>query len=306
MKTKIAKAKHQAKHPVLMELYRYLSIIIGGVLVALGLEAFLIPNGFIDGGVTGISIILSTFIPIPVGIFIAILNVPFVIVAWAKLGSRAALKTAVGVASLATSAILLHHMDPWTDNFILALGYGGLLLGLGIGLALRQGGALDGTESLASIISSNSRFSIDQLILAVNVLIFTVAGLLLEPQQAMASALLFYVVVTPIIKKVVDGGSTMKQVRIITENREDIALAISAVTHRRVTVANRRVYDEGSFDEEISEITFAVSRLEEAQVTEAVREVDPDAIISFIEISTLRGGVYESDSAHGATKAPQS
>jgi len=281
-----------------MELYRYVSIILGGVLVALGLEAFLIPNGFIDGGVTGISIILSTLIPVPVGIFIAILNIPFVIVAWVKLGSKAALKTLVGVGSLAFSAVLLHHMEPWTENFILALGYGGLFLGLGIGIALRQGGALDGTESLASIISSNSRFSIDQLILAVNVVIFTVAGFLLEPQQAMASALLFYVVVTPIIKKVVDGGSTMKQVRIIASNSEDIAAAISKVTHRRVTVGVRRVYDEGRFDKEISEITFPVSRLQEAQVTEAVQDVDPEAVISFVEISTLRGGAYERESTH--------
>lgn len=299
MKTKLAKAKHHAKkHPVILEAYRFISIILGGVIVALGLEAFLIPNGFIDGGVTGISIILSKLIPIPVGIFIAALNVPFVIVAWAKLGSRAALKTAVGVASLAISAILLHHMDPWTDNFLLALGYGGLLLGLGIGIALRQGGALDGTESLAAIISSQSRFSIDQLILGVNVVIFTAAAFLLEPQQAMASALLFYVVVTPIIKKIVDGSSTMKQARVITDNREDIAAVISEVTHRRITASTRRVYEEGKFDEEITEITFAVSRMEEVQVTEAIREVDPDAIISFVEISTLRGGAYEKESTH--------
>jgi len=299
MKTKLAKARHHvSNHPILMETYRFASIIVGGVIVALGLEAFLIPNGFIDGGITGVSIILSKLMPIPVGVFIAVLNVPFVVIAWLKLGRKAALKTAVGVASLATSAIVLHHMHPWTDNFILALGYGGLMLGLGIGIALRQGGALDGTESLASIISSHSRFSIDQLILAVNIVIFTVSAFLLEPQQAMASALLFYVVVTPIIKKVVDGGSTLKQARVTTEKSEEIAAAISQVTHRRITVGRRRVYEEGNFDSEISEITFAVSRLEESQVTEAITQLDPEAIISFIEISTLRGGAYEKETHH--------
>lgn len=299
MRSKIVKATHHArKYPIVIEVYRLASIIIGGILVAVGLEAFLIPNGFIDGGVTGISIILSTILPIPTGIFIAVLNVPFVIVAWVKLGSTAAFRTAIGVTSLAVSAILLHHMDPWTDNFILALGYGGLLLGVGVGIALRQGGALDGTESLAAIVSSSSRWSVDQLILAVNILIFGLSAFLLGSQQAMASALLFYVVVTPIIKKIVDGSSTMKLARILTTNHKDIAAVISGVTHRRITASTRSVYEEGRFDEEITEIIFTVSRMEELQVTEAIREIDEEAIISFTEISTLRGGAYEKETHH--------
>ena len=296
MKYKIKHVRNKIKkHPLLMELYRLASIIFGGVLVALGLQAFLIPNGFIDGGVTGVSIILSKLIPLPVGIFIAVLNVPFVILVWIKRGDKSAFRTALGVASLAIFAVIFHHMTPWTSNFILALGYGGLFLGVGIGLALRHSGALDGTDSLASIISSNSRWSVDQLILAVNMLVFGVAALLLEAQAAMASALLYYVVVTPIIRKVVDAGSRMKQARILTMNSQAVAAAALKVTHRRITTISRNIYDVGKRSKEITEVSFTVSLLEEALVIEAILDIDSDAIISFTDISTLRGGAYEQD-----------
>lgn len=285
------------RHPVLMETYRLGSIVLGGVLVAIGLQAFLIPNGFIDGGVTGVSIILSKLIPVPVGILIAVLNVPFVILVWIKRGDRSAFRTALGVASLAVAALVFHGIGPWTSNFTLALGYGGLLLGVGVGLALRQSGALDGTDSLASIISSNSRWSVDQLILAVNLIVFGASALLLEIHAAMASALLYYVVVTPIIRKIVDGGSSMKQARILTLNSEAVAAAVFKVTHRRITMINRRVYGTGKKDKEIIEVSFTVSRLEESLVTETVLDIDQDAIVSFTEISTLRGGAYEQDSS---------
>lgn len=287
--------KKTNKHPILQESYKIFSIIVGGVVTGIGLEAFLIPNGFLDGGITGVSIILSNFIKLPMGLFLGILNIPFIVIPYFMVGKRSAVRTAIGVITLSLSTIIMHHMNPWTDNFVLALGYGGLLLGLGVGVALRQGGALDGTEALASIISNKSPYSVDQIILCVNIVIFGTAAFVLDVQSAMASALLYYVVVSPIIKKVVDGNSEIKMAKVMTTNPKLIADHISQLTKRRISTINRSVYDSKSkeFVNDISELTFTVSRLEESTITDKILEKDPQAIILFNELSSLRGGIYE-------------
>lgn len=294
--TRFTAAKN--KHPVLAEAFHLLGVIVGGVLVGFGLEAFLIPNDFLDGGITGIAIILSHFVDLPMGVFLAVLNLPFVLLVWWKVGHRSAIRTAVGIATLATVTIVLHHMDPLTENFLLALFFGGALLGLGIGIALRQGGALDGTEALASIVSNRSAFSVDQIILGINVIIFTVAAFVISPESAMASAALFFLAVSPMIKRVVDGNSEMKAARVITAHPEPVAAAISSRISRRISADRRYVYEEGrGFEEEVTELFFTVARLEESEVTELVLDADPDAVVIFNEVSSLRGGVYEDRAA---------
>ena len=204
LKTKIKNmAKNGINHPILSEIYKIGMVVLGGLLVAFGLEAFLIPHGFLDGGVTGVSIILSNLSGLPMGLFLAILNLPFILLAWWKIGRRSAVRTSIGIATLSLSTIAMHHMDSLTDEFFVALLLGGSLLGLGVGLALRQGGALDGTEALASIISNKSPLAVDQIILLVNVAIFTVAGFVVGIESALASAVLFFFAVSPMIKRVV-------------------------------------------------------------------------------------------------------
>lgn len=300
MKTTFKKMQQtRKKHPLLNEIYHTSLVIIGGILVALGLEAFLIPGGFLDGGITGISIILAKFINIPMGVFLAILNFPFIILAWRKLGRKSAIRTTIGVATLAVTTIFLHHMEPWTENYVLALFYGGTLVGFGIGIALRNGGALDGTETLATIISNKSPYSVDQLILAINIIIFTVAGFIMGWEAAMSSALLFYIVVSTIIDKIVNGSQDMKTATIITENPEKIAELVSNLTHRNITKSEHKGYKSGEgFTKNITHLRVAVTRLEEAELTEHVIESDPEAIILFNDISSLRGGAYENQNSH--------
>jgi len=294
----ITKAK---SHPYISEAYKIFCVIVAGVLVAFGLEAFLIPNGFLDGGVTGISILLSNFlasslnVSIPVGVFLAVLNLPFIILAWLKVGRRSAIRTAIGVATLSVSTILLHHVETLTNNFVLALFFGGSLLGFGIGLALRQGGALDGTETLASIVSNRSKFDVNQLILGINIVIFGVAMIVVGFETAAASAALFFIVVSPMIKKVVDGDAGMRSARVITSKPSEVALAIEKTLHkRRILCDKRHVFDgKESFDKEIFELYFNLARLEESEVTDVIRETDPESHVIFTEISSIRGGIYE-------------
>lgn len=294
MKTKAINAvKATRKHPLAEEIYRFTSIIIGALLVAIGLEAFLIPNGFLDGGITGISILISSFLPIPMGFVLGILNIPFVILTWLKVGHMSAIRTAVGIAVLALATIVLHHMEPWTEEFVLALAYGGALLGVGVGLALRQGGALDGMESLASILSKSTRYSVDQLILVFNIVIFIAASFVVGPQQALASAALFYLAVAPVIKKVVDGDSYSRRARVATSKPSEVAEALRTSVSGRILMEGSRVFENGEFLEASGDISFTIPRLQEASITDTILAIDPDAIVVFLDIASLRGGSYE-------------
>lgn len=295
VKTKIKNmAKKGINHPILSEIYKIGMVVLGGLLVAFGLEAFLIPHGFLDGGVTGVSIILSNLSGLPMGLFLAMLNLPFILLAWWKIGRRSAVRTSIGIATLSLSTIAMHHMDSLTDEFFVALLLGGSLLGLGVGLALRQGGALDGTEALASIISNKSPLAVDQIILLVNVAIFTVAGFVVGIESALASAVLFFFAVSPMIKRVVDGNSEVKTTRVITDNPEMIAEEIQKIINRRITSDKRFVFDKDKgFDKEVYELIFTVVRLEESEVTDVIIKNDPNAVVIFSEVSSLRGGIYE-------------
>ncbi|MFT3662854.1 MAG: YitT family protein [Gordonia sp. (in: high G+C Gram-positive bacteria)] len=278
---------------------QYLVIVVGAGLAALGLEGFLIPNGFLDGGVVGVSIITSNFVDLPVGAFIAVLNVPFIWITWRKLGGAHAVKTTVGVGALALGTVWLHHMKPLTENYIHALGFGGLLVGLGVGMALRQGGALDGTESLAHIISAGSRYDVDQIILWMNVVIFAVAAAVMEPEKAMGSAILFYVVIAPVIKRVVDGGAEMEQARVVTRSPQAVAEYIAEHHHRKVSIGRRTVYPSGGGEPYISHaVTFLVSRVEKHDLWEEIKRLDPIAMMTYVEVTSQHGGIYESDDSH--------
>lgn len=294
MKTKAINAvKASRKHPVAEEIYSFASIIVGAALVAFGLEGFLIPNGFLDGGITGISILIASFLPVPMGVILGILNIPFVVLMWLKFGHMNAIRTAVGIAVLAAGTIILHHMEPVTEEFVLALAYGGAALGIGIGLALRQGGALDGMEALASILSRSTRFSVDQLILVFNIVIFIVAAFVVGPQQALASAALFYLAVAPVIKKVVDGDSYSRRARVATSKPAEVAAALQDSVSGRILMEGSRVFADGEFTAASGDISFTIPRLQEASVTDTILDIDPDAVVVFLDIASLRGGSYE-------------
>lgn len=286
-------------HPVLNELFKTSAVVAGALLVAVGLELFLVPNGFLDGGVVGISIILTNYISLPLGAFIGLLNLPFLFVAYKHSGWRTACRTAIGIAVLSAATIGLHHFhaEPLTREFTLALGYGGLLLGVGVGLALRYGGALDGTEILAVSLSNRVNMGIDQIILVINFFIFVVAAFVFTPERAMASFLLFYIVVTPIIKKVMEGEDGTKTVQILSTKHSEITDAIHEKLNKKVVLIDAHKDDLLNGHELKILFTF-VARIEESALAEIVEEIDADAIIVFSDVANIRGGMFSKNKHH--------
>lgn len=282
------------KHPVAAEVYKLATIVFGALIFAVGLEGFLVPNDFLDGGVVGIAIIASQYVDLPVGTFIAIGNVPFVILAWVMVGHRNAIRSGVGIATLSIATLVLHHMDPFTDESWLALICGGAMIGSGVGLALRQGGALDGTEVLASILATRTQFSVGQVILFINLVIFTVAGFAISWESAMLSGVLFYVVVKDLVDKIAHGDSGAVRVRVSTNDYARVASMLADLTGRPVIVdQQQRWYADGP-GEQIWVIHFTSSRMEEATIIEAIEEIDPHANVSFSHVTNLHGPRYES------------
>ena len=294
---KAAKAQFtlRSKHPVVSEFLKISAILIGAVLVGVGLELFLVPNGFLDGGVVGISIILTNFISLPLGVFIGVLNIPFLFIAFKYSGAKSAIRTALGIATLSGTTILLHHSHPLTEEFVLALGYGGVLVGVGVGIALRFGGALDGTEILAVTLANRTRFGVEQIILIINFFIFLVAAFVFTPDRALASFLLFYVVVTPIIKKVMEGGNEAKTVQIMSQKHTEIADAIHVALNRKVIFLDAH---KDEINDTLKIVYTFMARAEEAILLEAVDAVDPDAIVIITDAANIHGSIFNKNKHH--------
>lgn len=174
-------------------------IIIGATMTAISLEVILIPNGLIDGGITGISMMLSDAYGFSLSKVLFILNIPFVLIGYKHLGKRFAFLTTLGIVSLTVSTAILERSSSFVEgNFILLIFIGGLLLGMGIGLVLRNGGALDGTDVFALLISNKTSFSVGESILLINMLIFLVALIFFGWKGALIS-IITYLIATTVI-----------------------------------------------------------------------------------------------------------
>ncbi|MFM1653474.1 YitT family protein [Brevibacillus sp. B_LB10_24] len=270
-------------------LQKFIFITLGAVLMALALEVFLVPNAIIDGGITGVSIILSKVTSVSLGIFIFVLNLPFFILGRRQIGRTFAFSTLYGIAVMSVSTALLHDVQPFTNEKILAVLFGGLILGLGVGLVLRFGGSLDGTEIVAILISKKTNIPVGQIIMFINVFIFIVAGFVFGWDSAMYSIFTYYIA-SRVMDVVVEGWDESKSVTIISGEYEEISQAIMDRLGRNTTF----FYGKGGFSKEDTQIIFCVvNRLEVAKLKAIVQEFDKKAFIAIEHVSDVLGGNFK-------------
>ena len=271
-------------------------IVIGAAITAYGLEAVLIPNNVIDGGVTGVSIMGAEISGLPLGLFLFILNIPFVYLGYKQIGKTFAIMSVIGIAALSLGTVLMHHLTPILSEKdpLLVVASGGILLGIGIGIVLRNGGALDGSEVLAVLISRKIPFSVGDIILMINVFIFAVAAFIYTLESALYSALTYYIAKT-VIDIVQVGLEKSKSVKIISKNSRDIGDAIQARLGRSITYTMGR----GGFSHEETEIiTCVINRMEETKMLDIIREHDPGAFVVVSDVSEVRGGNFKKRDIH--------
>jgi uncharacterized membrane-anchored protein YitT (DUF2179 family) len=275
-------------------LFRILLITLGAALMAVGLEIFLVPNNVIDGGITGISIMLSYITGWKLGIFLFILNVPFFFLGYKQIGKTFAFSTLYGIIILSITTTLLHPVPAFTQDILLASVFGGIILGIGVGIVIRYGGSLDGTEILAILFNNKLPFSVGEIIMFFNLFILGSAGFVFTWDRAMYS-LIAYFVAYKTIDITITGLDESKSVWIISDNSKEIGDAIMNRLGRGVTYMN----GEGAFSGEDKKVIFCIiNRLEEAKLKEIVTEYDDSAFLAVADIAEVRGGRFKKKEIH--------
>jgi uncharacterized membrane-anchored protein YitT (DUF2179 family) len=287
--------KQHKKEPLKRVLYRVLMIIIGACLAAFAIERLLVPNKMIDGGIIGVSLILDYLIPNEWGLLnfatlVIILNAPFMYFGYKQIGKTFMLSTILGVVILGGAERYFHHFAPLTNQPILAAVFGGLALGLGVGLVIRHGGSLDGTEILGILLTKKIPFSVGEFVMFVNVFIFGWAAFVLGLEPAMYSVMTYYIA-SKMIDAVVEGLDETRAAFIVTDHYEEIS---SAILHR-LGRGTTKLIGKGGYTDEQKEIIYAVvTRLEVTKLKSIINEIDPNAFITIMATHEVRGARFKS------------
>lgn len=275
-------------------LKNYILITFGAFVFAYGLESFLVPNEIIDGGIVGISMILAQLLGLPLGIFLLILNLPFLFLGYKQIGKTFAFQSLYGITLASIFTQLLHHTTPLTKDPLLAAVFGGIIVGIGVGLVLRNSGSLDGSEIVAILISSKSPFSVGQIVLFINLFILSSAGFVFSLNSAMYS-LITYFVAFKMIDIVVEGLDQSKSIWIISDKHQEIGDSLLSRLGRTVTYLN----GEGAYSGEEKKIIFCViNRLEEAKLKHIVDHFDPEAFLAVGNVNDVKGGQFKKKNIH--------
>lgn len=257
---------------------------LGAFIAAGAIGCFLAPNNIIDGGVIGISMITSYLTKHNLGLLVIIINFPFICLAFTKMGKKFVAQTfyAVTVFSLALNLFTNHTV---TQDLLLATVFGGIILGIGVGLILRNDGSLDGTEILSLILSKKIGLSVGEFIMALNIFIYSGAGLVFGWERAMYS-MLTYFIAYKVIDMVLEGLNSAKSVRIISDKSYEIGQALIEKLDLGVTY----IYGQGGYTRIDKTIIYCiVSRLEMSNMKEIIREIDPRAFISIVDVHEAYG-----------------
>ena len=279
---------------VLRESFNTLLIVAGIFSAALGLKGFLLSSRFIDGGVTGVSMLLSDVLGWPLSLLILIINLPFIAVGYRQIGAKFAVKSALAIAGLSLCLAFVKFPDVTPDKLLTAV-FGGFFIGAGIGLTIRGGAVLDGTEIAALLVSKSSHLlRVGDVILILNVFIFSAAAFFLGIESALYS-ILTYFAASKMIDFLIHGIEEYTAVIIISERNEEIRQAITGDLNRGVTVYKGR---GGLSDAEQDILYCVVTRLEIGNVKRKVRELDHAAFILTHALSDAEGGVIRKPALH--------
>ncbi|QYA44788.1 YitT family protein [Macrococcoides bohemicum] len=286
--------KQHKKLPLKEKIKRFSFITLGAILMAVALELFLVPNKLLDGGIVGISIMTSHLLKVPLGLFIFLLNIPFFYLGYKQIGKTFALSTLYAITILSIGTALLHPVPPFADEKFLVTIFGGVILGLGVGLVIRYGGSLDGTEILAILISNKSPFSVGEIVMVINFFIYVAAGFIFTWESAMYSVIAYFVAFKT-IDIVQQGLDESKSVWIISDQHEEIGDAINDRLGRGVTYLS----GEGAYTGEDKKVIFCViTRLEEFKLKDIVNHYDENAFVAIGNVSEVKGGRFKKRDIH--------
>jgi uncharacterized membrane-anchored protein YitT (DUF2179 family) len=270
-----------------------LLICIGILSAGFGLEGFLLPNSFIDGGVTGISLLMTELTGTSLSILIVLINLPFVFLGYKQIGKAFAIKSILAICGLALIISVVHYPVITADKLLVSV-FGGFFIGAGIGFAVRGGAVLDGTEILAVYLTKRTGLTMGDIILIFNILIFSVAAYLLSIETALYSVLT-YMVAAKTVDFVIEGVEEYIGVTIVSSHSEEIRLMIIEKMGRGVTIySGKRGYGKrGHSLNEIDIVYSVITRLEIAKLQTETDKIDPNAFIVMNRVKDTKGGIIK-------------
>jgi uncharacterized membrane-anchored protein YitT (DUF2179 family) len=267
-------------------------ILTGIFSAAFGLESFLIPNSFIDGGATGISLLISGLSGLPLALTLVAINTPFVFMGFKVISKNFALKTAISIALLALVMTGLNFPTITNEKILVAV-FGGFFLGAGIGLAIRGGSVIDGTEVLAIHLSKKFSTTVGDIITLLNILIFSAAAYFLSIETAMYS-MITYLSASKTVDFIVEGIEEYMGITVISPHSEEIRTMITDKIGRGVTVYNgKRGYGKKGYSNEIDIVYTVITRLEISKLNSEIQIIDPHAFVVMNSVKGIKGGMVK-------------
>jgi len=269
-----------------------LFIAIGVSAAGFGLKGFLLPNEFIDGGATGVSLLIRVKSNISLGLLLVIVNLPFIILGAKTIGTKFALKSILAIIALAIVVHFVPYPIITSDKLLIAV-FGGFFLGLGIGMAMRGGSVIDGTEVLAIYLSRKWHLTIGDVLLLINILIFSAGAYLLSIEVALY-AILTYLVAAKTVNYVVDGVEEYIGVTIISPKNEEIRIMLTEKMRRACTMYNGKGGFGQDGERKSMEIIYTVmTRLELARLSTEIDKIDKSAFIVMGVVKDIKGGMIK-------------
>lgn len=279
------------KKAVYTNISEYFQIALGIFLASVGLKAFLLPNDFLDGGVTGTAILLnSQFESVNVSTLLVLINVPFLILAYFTLSKRILAKSVFSIIGL---ALVIHYVEfsTITEDKLLISIFGGLFVGSGIGLTVKNGAVLDGSEILGVFLNDRFGFSIGQIILYFNIILFSITAFLLSVEIAMYS-ILTYIVTAKVIDLLIEGFEDFIGVMIVSKRHNEIKSAIINELGAGMTIyKGEKGYGSNGETYDFNIIHSVINRIDIRKMHRVIDKVDPDAFFIEFDINHIKGGV---------------
>lgn len=274
-------------------------IVMGVLLAAVGLKGFLLPNGFLDGGVTGISLLINRLTGISISLLLILINIPFILLAYKQLSLSFTIKALAAIVGLACALVFIKVPVITSDKLLIAI-FGGFFLGAGIGMSVRGGAVLDGTEVLALYINRKTVLTMGEVIMYFNILIFGVAATLINIETAMY-AMLTYFSASKTVDFIISGFEEYIALTIISPESELIRKTLTLKMRKGVTVFKGKsgFGKRGHVETEIDIVYTVVTRLEVHRILDEIEKIDGKAFIVQHNINDTKGGMIKRRATHG-------
>lgn len=274
---------------VMSILRKILGLTIGAIIYSAGLNLFLIPNHIIDGGVTGISLLMQALTGVPFSVLIVVLNLPFFYLGYKRLGAGLAVSATYAIVILSLCSSYFEQLKPATTDPFLSTIFGGIIIGIGVGIVIKSGGSTDGTEIVAIWMDNRTSFSVGEIIMFFNFFILGAAGFVFSWNSAMYS-LIAYFICSRMIDAVSTGLDSSKGIFIVTTEYDQVSDAIVHDMHRAVT----RLHGQGGFLKDDKDVLYCVvTRLEVTKLKQVVHGIDPSAFLSVFDVQEVQGGLVK-------------